>query len=183
MHCRIAWKGALPFQGEPVDQKLSFDAQELARVTFQIYQDMFEHQNMRKSLSSLNLMTLQKNSCPYYHRGSFAALLKFIKARIKTDWERMMDALLCLIEEDTTILMGRNYIQELYLHLHCFEVFSIPTFKTGFKHAKTDCLTRGVGAWKDIPPVLCLTLVVQELGSESLPTWKRPSLGLLLCTE
>lgn len=177
MNCRIAWKGAIPSSGDVIDQNLHFGAEDLACVIHQVYQGMFEHEDMGKALGNLNIMTLQKTSCPNYHRGSFAFLLKFIKTRVNVRWEEMMYILLGRIEKDTTLLMGMHYLQELYLQLHSLEVYSMPPFKLGFKYEHRHQFQGGLGAWKDIPAVVCLTLQIPRAALQVFTDLSPATLG------
>jgi hypothetical protein len=64
------------------------------------------------------------------------------------------------IERGSTLLMNLNYIQELYLYLHLYDVHSVDTFSPSFNWNDTTSTTTGLKSWKDIPPVLCVTLKV-----------------------
>src|SRR5947207_2055728 len=71
-----------------------------------------------------------------------------------------MEAFLDLVETDSNLLVGRNYIQELYLYLHLLGVYSAPTFCQPYNSIDDVHDPEGIRAWKDLPPVVCITLAV-----------------------
>jgi len=132
MHCRLAWKRApaqLVSTAGPTRSPLRFDNVDLARILFQVYQKIFQHENMDLLFSCLSLQRLRNNSHPRYHRGSLAAFLALVKRQNSADWDKVMEGFLELIENDCNSLMGRNYIQELYLYLHLLGIYSVPPLR------------------------------------------------------
>ena len=164
MHSRLAWKRTLAvsegMSGRIVDQLIHFDRLDLAHILYQVYREMFQHEDMVKLFSNVDIFTLQNSSNLHYHRGSFAAFLRLVKSKVNVDWDKVMDALLDLVEHDSTILMGRNYIQELYLQLHLFGVHSMPTLQPNFNRASHSHTAKDFRAWNDIPAAVCITLKV-----------------------
>ncbi len=134
MYCRFAWKRA-PSKWFPSAQQtslpLNFNDLDLANILFRVYKKMFQHENMRLLFSDISLQRLKKMACPRYHRGSLAAFLALVKRRVSADWNVVMDIFLVLVGTDSSILMSRNYIQELFLHLHIFNIHSVPTLRPG----------------------------------------------------
>jgi hypothetical protein len=121
---------------------------------------MFQHEDMGSLFSKMDPLTLANSSRVHYTRGSFASVLRLVKDSVKSDWNKMMDILLCLVEDDSTILMGRTYIQELYLKLHLLGVHTVPTFSPSFNQRGHGRGAIGLRAWKHIPEVICITLKV-----------------------
>lgn len=71
-----------------------------------------------------------------------------------------MKNLLDLIEQDSTIALGMNYIQELYLQLNLLGVDSAPTFRQPLSLGGRGPVLKGLSAWQNIPAVSCVTLRV-----------------------
>ena len=163
MYCRFAWKRVPTEQVSSTMQTssgLSLADIDLANLLFGIYQKMFEHENMGLLLSDMSLQRLKNNSCPRYHRGSLAAFFALLKTKLSADWNSAMERFLDLVETDSSLLVGRNYIQELYLYLHIFGIYSVPTFKQG-SHVQEKHLELGTTeTLKKSSPVLCITLRV-----------------------
>ena len=60
-----------------------------------------------------------------------AALLRIVKVRSITDWDQTMDLFTGKIENDRTLLIGSNSMQELFLYLHYFGVWSSKVLQRG----------------------------------------------------
>ncbi|KAK3171305.1 hypothetical protein OEA41_003389 [Lepraria neglecta] len=164
MHSRMAWKRSI-IPSTHVSEATSihllhFHEAELAHIFYQVYQMMFRHEDMRVLFSNISLQTLRNHSCPQYHRGSLVSFLALVKERVVVDWDKVMDTFLRLVENDATLLMGKNYIQELYLHLHLFGVHSVPIFRPTFIHSRANQCLGGLSAWKHIPAIVRITLKV-----------------------
>ena len=181
MHSRLTWKrlgseynALLP---------LRFDATELAHLMYQVYLKMSQNEDMVHTLSNINLRTLQNSSLLHYHRGSLASFLRFVKNRVAVDWNKSMEVFVGLVEDNKTLLMGMNYIQELYLHLHLHDLYSIPTFKVQFNRISQSQQPKGLCAWKDIPPIVCITLKVPraKLGAITGVPLKKLGTPILHC--
>lgn len=166
MHVKLSWKRKIPGEigqislSPAIAAPLRIDEKGCARILHEVYLNMFRHEKMQRLFSNINLRTVLNNSLVRYHRGSFALLLRFIRSRVVVDWTKVMHHLLELIETDSSLLMGLSYIQELYLYLHIFNVHSVDTFSPSFNHRPTISAATGLRSWKDIPPVLCITLQV-----------------------
>ena len=97
---------------------------------------------------------------PKAHRGSFAALLAFLKPRVRCDWDAAADGLTMLIDRDCG-MMGKDYLQELFLQLHLFDIYSTDlllrpmTAKNTFPNARTSLYGQ-----TDLPSAICVTLKV-----------------------
>jgi len=158
MHSRLIWKRCgLGSTAVPV---MRFDGTELAHILFEVYLEMFQNENMKKLFSRMNLNTIQNSSLLHYHRGSFASFLRLVKNRVAVDWDETISVFVSLVEHDSILLMGNHYIQELYLHLHLLGLYTVPTFRPPFNVPYHSRALKGLSAWKDIPPVICITLRV-----------------------
>ncbi|KAI4126246.1 MAG: hypothetical protein LQ347_005055 [Umbilicaria vellea] len=158
MHNRLTWKRlAAESTAVPV---IRFDGPELAHVMHQFYLKMFQNEDMKQLFSKIDLQTIQNSSVLHYHRGSLASFLCFVKKRVVVDWNETMNVFLSLIENDSILLMGKNYLQELYLQLHLLDLYTVATFRPAFNRVSRFQALKGLGAWKDIPAVICINLKV-----------------------
>ena len=178
MRCRMAWKQAwsrAPLASNATKISLQFEEPELAQILLQIYQTMFQHENMSLLMSNLSLQTLQNNSMPRYHRASLAAFLALVKQQVSVDWNRVMQKFCDLVEADKVLIMGLNYLQELYVYLHIFDVHSVPPLAQLIRQPR-----HGHGdfrGWKDVPAISCITLKVPRRKLELFSNIKPSELG------
>ncbi|PGH27643.1 hypothetical protein AJ80_00656 [Polytolypa hystricis UAMH7299] len=157
---RQVWKRSWPdpalYTSQERRGKLGFHPRDLAQLLFQIYSNMFSHENVHVLLAKVDIFSIGRNSNPRHHRGGFAKFLQYVKERVLVNWVRTMDALVTMIMEDSDLMIGRIYLQELFVHLYMFDVFKVPisTALDQSLHLTTNDFRR----WKDIPPVVCVTL-------------------------
>lgn len=71
-----------------------------------------------------------------------------------------MNVFIGLVENNSTLLMSGNYIQELYLQLHLLDLHTVPTLRLPVKNINHSQALEGLSAWKEIPAVICITLKV-----------------------
>ncbi|KAH8655522.1 hypothetical protein BX600DRAFT_469774 [Xylariales sp. PMI_506] len=166
---RTAWKRPIRLvdttlsTGRGFLEPISFEAHELANILYSIYLAMFAGENIEKLMAEATLMSVHKYSLPKYHRGSFAAFLKLVKTRVSANWEVLMAHLTGFIEDNSSHIMSKNYLQELYTWLHLLDVFSVDVLKSppAITNLGNDGnVTAGVRQWKNIPSVVCITLQV-----------------------
>ena len=171
MHSRLTWKR----RGEdPSNSKnIRFDEAELAYVLCQVYLRMFQNEDMRRTFSQIDLHTMRNQSLLHYHRGSLAAFLCFVKSRVVADWRKVMKRFIQLVENDTTLLMGGNYIQELCLQLHLHDLYTLPAFELPFGRSTRSQASNSLGSWTTIPAPICITLQVPRarLGQVTAIPW------------
>lgn len=179
MLSRLTWKRPI---SAPLDkpQKLiciNFDTEDLAYILYQVYREMFKHEDIQSFYGGLSLRGIHKSSIPAYHRGSFASLLNFVKSRVKVrDWCQVIDPLLVLISNDSGIIMGGNYIQELYIQLELLGIYSMP--RQGLHRADGRGQSRnGMSAWQEIPVIICVTLEVPRAKLRVLTNFPQTKLG------
>ncbi|MCJ1380446.1 hypothetical protein MMC17_003550 [Xylographa soralifera] len=158
MHSRLTWKRRVVDSSALMT--ISFDEAELAYLLYQVYLRMFENEDMRQVFSQIGLHTIRNQSLLHYHRGSLASFLCFVKSRVVTDWSKAMSCFMRLVEHDTTLLMGGNYIQELYLQLYLHNLYTLPAFELPFDHISRSQASNSLGSWANIPALICITLQV-----------------------
>ncbi|OAP54571.1 hypothetical protein AYL99_11019 [Fonsecaea erecta] len=186
MHVRLTWKQSIHEGTSPSPspspsragevRRLRVDESGCARILHDVYLHMFQHENMQQLFSDVSVHTISKSSLVRHHRGSYALFLRFVRSRIAVDWDKVMDHLLRLIETDSSLLMGMNYIQELYLFLHIFKVYSVDTFSGLVKQPST-AVAKGLASWNGIPPVICITLKVPRERLRAITSLKPAEIG------
>jgi MYND finger len=161
---RIAWKRPIRIHDglllREAPRRLCFDPTGLATILYHIYLKMFENEDVMQLMSNITMLKLQRFSIPTYQRASFVAFVKFLRTRVNTDWEKTFDSLHDLIEANTSHLMMMNYIQELYVWFHLLDIYSVGTLKSPLNRSGSDTKTQDLRDWKNVPPVVCVTLEV-----------------------
>ncbi|KIK55166.1 hypothetical protein GYMLUDRAFT_248965 [Collybiopsis luxurians FD-317 M1] len=139
-----------------------FEPKELGGFLFNVYLRMFSDEDVswmmsiRSSGKGEAQRQISRNSLVYHTRATFAVLLKRVKERVTTDWNLVMLDLIGRIRQDQTLLLGRNYIQDLFCQLHLLGVFSVETLRPDnlrLSHVR-------ISGWNTIPPVIFISLVV-----------------------
>lgn len=161
-HERIKWKItslADPLADSGVGRLCAFEPQELAKLLFGIYRKMFSDEDVVSKMRNLSMESVSKSGIIHYIRGSFAALLCLIKERTRTNWEKTMGHLDSLIVYDRTFLMGPNNYQDLCSQLHLLQTYSNIAL-TQWPAQKSNLMNSPFARWKEIPPLVCVVLVV-----------------------
>lgn len=112
------------------------------------------------------------------------ALLRVTKARVITDWEKAMAIFYSRVEDDRTLLVGSNSIQELNLYLHYFGVWTLPPLRHGPRQLQIPGLPlrskadeTGLLAENDAPVVVHVILVVPRKRLEIFTSENPDTLG------
>jgi hypothetical protein len=128
---RLAWRFAMtrPDRRSP-DVTTTCKPESLAEFLFQIYRNMFkqetgEYIDFQRRQMEAKVMSITFDPS-LYTRNAIVALLAFLKPRIYVDWAAFMEHFLKLVDEDKSIIVGKNHIHELFLHLHLSGVHSVP---------------------------------------------------------
>ncbi|KAL0950293.1 hypothetical protein HGRIS_010272 [Hohenbuehelia grisea] len=167
-HETIAWK-LVPRSGHRdlhPPGKVGFDAKQLARLVFDVYLKMFDEENISSTLRSIAVSKasggrrVQSLSLIHYNRRSFALFLRSVMDNVLTDWPSTMTALINLIETDQTLMLGSNNYQDLCCQLHLLGVYTVPPLRPNQTAVQVDDSRGRFSTWNDIPPVVCVTLVV-----------------------
>jgi len=79
---------------------------------------------------------------------------------VATNWNEVISILLGLIESNANIRVGRDYLQEFYLYLHLFGLYSVDALSTIITVMKIVGTTGDLRDWRDMPPVVCVTLKI-----------------------
>ncbi|KAI9698572.1 MAG: hypothetical protein M1820_007462 [Bogoriella megaspora] len=112
-------------------QRIHMEPGELAKCLMQWYLSIF---SSAEDLSKRFETIMRAFTAPlsgdlaYYSRVTIVALLTLAKRNIMTEWNVCMDGLVDKIVQDTTLLVGPNSLQELFLHLHATGIWKSPEF-------------------------------------------------------
>ncbi|KAJ3567561.1 hypothetical protein NPX13_g6721 [Xylaria arbuscula] len=152
MFLRTSWKRALCISSTitPLPQSIPirFEPKLFAKTLYGVYVRMFLDEYWAHRLSNLDLEALRKSAL-----------------------DTVMEATMDLIEGRSNAPMGMNYYQELNVYLHMLGVFSTGVMKGWTKRNEDPILTPFLSSirpvdgkwgdlrdWKNIPPVVCVTL-------------------------
>ncbi|KAI1612183.1 hypothetical protein EDD36DRAFT_277223 [Exophiala viscosa] len=148
----LMWKaGVLPV--------IKFDSDELARLMYRVYLQMFRDESWANMLSTSAAQLTRTQYAPYT-RASIVELLKLVKSGKLVDFDKFIKAFCDNVAHDTVLNMGAHYIQELFMHLHMSGLFSASTYEPGLDGFMDLVNDSPLRTWKDLPATLCLTLVV-----------------------
>ncbi|KAL8859677.1 MAG: hypothetical protein Q9178_003791 [Gyalolechia marmorata] len=116
-----------------ISRRVEADPEGLAAWLFSVYRKMFA----KEDVSNLFPAALRMQSNQYstdiqrYTRAAIVALIRVIKTKVLTDWDRMMGTFLDMVEMDRSLLVGSNSLQELNMHLALFGVWTLPVLAKG----------------------------------------------------
>ncbi|KAL8783008.1 MAG: hypothetical protein Q9195_009513 [Heterodermia aff. obscurata] len=113
---------------------VEWDPQMLSAYLFALYLTMFASENPSNLMARFQRMIVTSQystNMQRYTRAAMAALLRIVKVGGITNWDKTMDLFTEMIEDDRTLLIGSNGVQELYLYLHCFGVWSSGALQRG----------------------------------------------------
>ncbi|KAJ6440973.1 MYND finger family protein [Purpureocillium lavendulum] len=163
LHSRLAWKRDDQFSSQVHGRgPLHVEAKTLARLLFQLYLEMFNEEGYATIMSSASSRSA---TYPSFHRGSFAALLKMVMHRVKTDWPVVCSTLLDNIAQDRSLSLSSNMMQELGVQMY---LQGVNTEAWLLNDVRTLPSTGPLSGWRDIPPAVAVTLVVPRPAFEKL---------------
>jgi MYND finger len=151
-------------------RQLTCEPQQLAKYFYKLYLTMFSYEDM--SLMMGSLMRQEKSPLAVdlrlYNRMTFVSLLFLAKNHVYTDWSPFIKHLLNMIQADTTLLVGRNSLQELYVLLHLFGLFTIDVLRqpprsvgrTPYGQPRPRVADSGLLGREGLPPVVYVALTV-----------------------
>jgi hypothetical protein len=122
---RIPWKYAAQGDSlvpniESVPHRLGIDPHELASFFMQTYLSLFQSENISTQMRDMKrrLTHPLAGDLGFYSRLTLVALVASAQRNITTDWRKCINALVQLIEDDRSLIVGSNSLQELYMYLH-----------------------------------------------------------------
>ncbi|KAG2754012.1 hypothetical protein P692DRAFT_20828095 [Suillus brevipes Sb2] len=186
-HERLAWKllGCAEKLLTDLDCTIGIAPEQLAGAFFNIYLNMFAHENAAQKLSivkqSPNPITFF--AVIHYHRRSFVEILGVIKRRMVTDWDSTMNMLQDKIKNDKTLQIGMNYYQDLCCQLHLLGIFDVDWVSLQMvqevHRVKRPFVFRD---WKTLPQTVCVVLCIPQARLQPLlPVLDKAGTPVLQC--
>ena len=174
----IIWK--------PVDTRsLKYDATDLATRLYDLYLGMFQDESWTRQLSSLKLPAENaiKKIKQYglYTRASLVTIMRVIQNSGSVDGNRMCNKLIKKVFEDSQLNMGPHYFQSLVIHAYTMGLTQAqqhPWFHRSF--FKTDLAKSPLKAWKNVPEVVFVTLVVPRSALDKICN-RKDEIGSPIC--
>ena len=163
LHCRMSWKSSPATWNSAGCQNLTIASEKLAPLLFSVYLKMMAHEDVSQQLGYIAVQQKALPTrflLPQYHRGSFAFFIAFLKRRVSSDWHLTVRELLRLIEEDNQLIVGSNYAQELFVHLHLLGIFSVSRLVDEKQWPGDPLAAKSLYSCGNLPPVLYVTLKV-----------------------
>lgn len=172
MFLRIAWKRPPCLVSSSGSSVLSlirvrFAEKDLAQVLYRVYSRMFDDKDWTKKFTNIGLgaaAALQNlNPQPQYYRAGLASFLRLVQRRVFCEWNKTMEIFCDLVVQRPGASMGMHYFQELCAYLHILNVYTVDVFKdTSLVPGMNNAAAGGqhLRAWKNIGPVICITLKV-----------------------
>ncbi|KAG8707442.1 hypothetical protein FRC08_000495 [Ceratobasidium sp. 394] len=154
---RIAWVD--PTRGDyhanssrPV---VSFQAEDLARVIFGIYEKIFKYeQDISRFLPNITQGRLHSMATTHYHRETVASLFQLVKRRVYLQcgtWALVEEKFLDSVRRDRSRKVGMRFYQDLRLHFHLYGIHSV-------HHHGHD--PRSEVNRKDVPAIICVVFTI-----------------------
>ncbi|KZF19547.1 hypothetical protein L228DRAFT_224753 [Xylona heveae TC161] len=159
MRNRIAWKRSV-FSTALLSTlhayKVGFDESLLADVIFNVASEMFKHEDIHESLT-LTSEGLRNITFPCYTRASVAALLGIVKSRASVDWTTFMSRFIERLNSKNSRL-GNHCLNEVLVSLYLCGIPTAEILKPPFDNMERSHSSRGISNWKDVPPVVAMTV-------------------------
>ncbi|OTA99712.1 hypothetical protein M426DRAFT_67268 [Hypoxylon sp. CI-4A] len=161
-HSRLAWKLSTAFSNpSELHMPLNVEHDALSNAVFQVYLQMFENEDpasFKKSTQEDTAEKIRNSQYTHFHRGSFVSFIKHVQASTSTDWPSFWKHLLQLIDKDSQNkkTLRNLYRQDFGTQLHLQGLHT----ETWVKLGNSKPYLGGFNAWKSIPPVVCVTVVV-----------------------
>lgn len=125
---------------------ISFDINQLARFLLNVYLEMFASDNPKPASSVPSLL--------HYTRESFVLFLRILRSVTDVEWRPLMDRFYDVLAADISLLLGSNYLQDLWCHLHHYQLYTVSVMEVPLR---PEGLYAG---WKTIPPIVTIFLLV-----------------------
>ncbi|KAI4850540.1 hypothetical protein E4T44_02685 [Aureobasidium sp. EXF-8845] len=143
-HMRIPWKYAaqgdsLVLNIESAPYRLGMDPHELASFFMQSYLSLFQSENISTQMRDMKrrLTHPLAGDLGFYSRLSLVTLVASAQRNISTDWRKCINALVELIEDDRSLIVGSNSLQELYMYLHLSGLWHSPVLDSNPRQFST----------------------------------------------
>ncbi|KAG9694695.1 hypothetical protein KCU95_g5549, partial [Aureobasidium melanogenum] len=149
--------------------RLEMDPHELATFFMHVYLSMFreaEDISIRMEVMMRKVTQPLAGDLGFYSRLSFVTLLMSAKRTISTNWRTCISTLVEMIENDRSLFIGSNSLQELYMQLHLSGLWRSPMLEDNPRRHTTyygkprPAGEPGVLGRPNLPGIVHITLVV-----------------------
>jgi hypothetical protein len=175
-HERVSW--ASPSGGDhhacANQPTITFEAEDLARTIFGIYDNMFanEKHSISAFLAGPSLAKLRMKGMINFQRETVAFLFRVIQNRVHLrngDWGEVVEKFLDLVITSRSRLIEPNNYQDLCLQLHLHGIYTVVPLQPDW-HIKFRASPRAniIDDWPIIPSVVCVVLTVPRKRLEVL---------------
>lgn len=190
-HERIVWKLLSLVSNDRPASVLALDPIRLAGLLHNIYLQMFAHENPANLLKRLTVAGIRDISRVHYCRRTFALMVQHLMHRVAVDWSRVLDAFFTIVCEDSSLLVGMNYYQELLCQLHMLGIHTEDSWVPGSPFLLMNKDIGRFSQWKIMPPVVCVVLsvplskvkILDELEGVSTPPLSVGVDGITFCNS
>ncbi|KAI4861199.1 hypothetical protein F4820DRAFT_74767 [Hypoxylon rubiginosum] len=150
-HSRSAWKLSAPLQ-QPHDSMPPYvEPRALSNAIFQVHSQMFKDESLEGSSWELPFV---ESLHPLFHRGSLAALMWRVRDNLSTEWPSFWDQLMQMIHQSTKARLQYTHRLDLDLQLLLHGLITVTD------RVQPNPSLGGLFAWKSIPELVCVTVVV-----------------------
>lgn len=158
---RFAWKSHEHLTGQTGRTRLRVKDEALVILIHSVYRSMFAGEDMMSlmSLSSDHRTTmLQKQAYPKYHRGSLVAFIRMLLHSVDANQEVVCREALKKITEDSSLVFGTNFSQELALAMSSQGLYTMPSLRGDVLRGPTL-----FSSWSNIPEAVFVTIKVPSV--------------------
>ncbi|KAF8341942.1 hypothetical protein F5887DRAFT_364133 [Amanita rubescens] len=182
LHKHIAWRiGTLSDstaiqESARLGEPLKFDEVQLANFFHTVYQNMFSSEDMSIMMllqsRDISHRFNKKYSIVHYSRFTFAYVLRLMKDKLDVNWEIFINTLYGLISRDQKLRGSSHRVQDLFCCFHLLDMYNfLPDSSAGIKAGP-------LKRWKNVPPVVCITLRVPRKSFDILEARSASEIGL-----
>ncbi|KAL8801603.1 MAG: hypothetical protein Q9182_004333 [Xanthomendoza sp. 2 TL-2023] len=139
---RVHWKSpdvqprTVPLDSETDEKtrrRVKVDSRDLATWFLSMYKKMFAHEDVSTLFSRMQRMQSKSYSTDMqrYTRAAIVALIRVVKTNVLADWGIVMNTFLSMVATDQSLLVGSNSLQDFYMQLALFGVWTMPVLAEG----------------------------------------------------
>ncbi|KAK2867969.1 hypothetical protein FQN49_003287 [Arthroderma sp. PD_2] len=142
-----------------VTEPIAFEPKQLSELMYRMYLDMFKDESPGHLLK-MKAEGLALDQYSTYTRASLCSILQLVRKANLVDWQVFIRQYCEMITEDTSLLMGRNYLQEFYLHLYLSGLHTMPNYAPDMDGIISYLPKSPLRGWTGIPPALSISMVI-----------------------
>jgi hypothetical protein len=157
---RFAWCRPTGSTSPVSGRALKFNPCELGQMMFRLYDKLLPEERPANVLRSFG----KAFGIAHHNRHTVVLAIRSIKSHVTitdTEWQEAMKVFHDSVVLDRDRSVGMMWFQDLFLQLHLHGLYSTPIHTRSWAAAaKVENPVEVFKGWKDVPPVVCLVLVV-----------------------